>query len=123
LVWVWKISTKKSQIFQFFPIGSSKNPSSGWVKRYLGQRQVRLLFTAGQKCARVGSGQGSSLLHSSRFIFFSYNSIYSFAKRLTFFCSIIVWDSKSHTLKLFILLAELNFCRNLFCEKFFFIYV
>jgi len=28
----------------------------GWVKKYLGQRQVSLLFTAGQKYAWVRSG-------------------------------------------------------------------
>jgi len=34
---------------------------SGWVKKYLGQRRVGLLFTTGQKYGRVGSGQGPSV--------------------------------------------------------------
>jgi len=34
--------------FQFFPL-RVKKISLGWVKKYLGQRQVSLLFTAGQK--------------------------------------------------------------------------
>jgi len=32
-----------------------------WVKKYQGQRQVSLLFTVGQKYARVDLGQGPSL--------------------------------------------------------------
>jgi len=34
----------------------------GWVKKYPGKRRVSLLFTAGQKHAWVGSGQGPSLI-------------------------------------------------------------
>jgi len=45
---------KKSQIFQFCPLG--KKISSGRVKKYLGQSRVGLLFTAGQKYVRVWSG-------------------------------------------------------------------
>jgi len=33
----------------FFLSGQKNKISSGWVKKYLGQRQVSLLFTAGQK--------------------------------------------------------------------------
>jgi len=40
--------SKKHQIFQFFSFGSKKI-SSGWVGKYLRQRQVGHLFTAGQK--------------------------------------------------------------------------
>jgi len=43
----------KSQIFQFFALR---------VKKNLGQSRVGLLFTAGQKYARVGSGPISSVL-------------------------------------------------------------
>jgi len=50
-----EISTKTPKIFNFFHFGSKKIPL-GWVKKYLSQRQFRLLFTAGQKYARVGSG-------------------------------------------------------------------
>jgi len=45
----------KCQIFQFFAI-RVKKMSSGWVEKYLGQSRVGLLFTAGQKYVRVGSG-------------------------------------------------------------------
>jgi len=41
---------QKCQILQ------SKKVSSVWVKKYQGQKQVGLLFTAGQKDAGVGSG-------------------------------------------------------------------
>jgi len=37
---------------------------SGWVKKYLGQRLVGLLFTAGQKYARVGSVPISNFYYS-----------------------------------------------------------
>jgi len=33
-----------------------KSKFFNWDKKYPGQRRVSLLFTAGQKCARVGSG-------------------------------------------------------------------
>jgi len=49
LVWVWKISSKNTNFFQFF----QKNCFM------LGQRRVGLLFTAYQKYAEVGSGQSS----------------------------------------------------------------
>jgi len=39
---------QKRQIFQFFPFGSRKIPL-GQVKKYPGQGQVGLLFTAGQR--------------------------------------------------------------------------
>jgi len=52
-VWVWKISPK---YFKFYFSLRVKKISTGWVKKYLGQRQVGFLFTAGQKYARVGSG-------------------------------------------------------------------
>jgi len=57
MVWVriWKISPKNVIFFNFFPFGSKKI-ASGWVGKYLGQSRVGLLFTAGQKLARVGSG-------------------------------------------------------------------
>jgi len=48
LVWVWKISPKNIKFFNFFPF-RSKKISSGQVGKYPGQRQVGLLFTAGQK--------------------------------------------------------------------------
>jgi len=51
----------KCQIFQFFSLWVKKN-LFGRVKKYPGQRQVSLLFAAGQKCARVGLGQGPSLV-------------------------------------------------------------
>jgi len=44
-----------------FLLFGPKKISSGWVKKYLGQGQVWPLFTAGQKYAQVGSGQGPSL--------------------------------------------------------------
>jgi len=44
-----------SNLSTFFPSGQKKI-SSGRVKKYPGQSQVSLLFTAGQKQARVGSG-------------------------------------------------------------------
>jgi len=50
----------KFQKLQFFSL-QIKKISSGRVKKYLGQRQVGLLFTAGQKYARVGLGKGPSL--------------------------------------------------------------
>jgi len=59
-VWIWKISPKIT-IFQFF-LPVIKKISSGRVKKYPGQRQVSLLFTARQKYARVGSGQGHYFL-------------------------------------------------------------
>jgi len=40
--------------FQFFPSG--QKISSGWVKKYSGQSLSGILFTAGQKYARVESG-------------------------------------------------------------------
>jgi len=51
--WVRKISPKTSKI-SIFSLGVKK-VSSGQVKKYPGQRQVGLLFIAGQKKARVGS--------------------------------------------------------------------
>jgi len=56
----------KPPIFQFFPF-ESKKISLVWVKKYPGQGQVGLLFTAGQKYARVRSGQGP-FLNSNGFI-------------------------------------------------------
>jgi len=49
-VWVWKISPKNVKFFIF----------SLQIKKYPGQRRVSLLFTAGQKLARVGSGSISN---------------------------------------------------------------
>jgi len=46
--WIWKISPKNVKFFNFFPFGSKKI-SSGRVRKYPGQRQVGLLFIAGQK--------------------------------------------------------------------------
>jgi len=46
LVWVWKFPLKIPN-FSIFSL---------WVKKYLGQRRVSLLFTVDQKYARVGSG-------------------------------------------------------------------
>jgi len=63
-IWIWKISFKNVRFFNFFPFGSTKI-SFCRVKKYLGQRQVALLFTAGQKYAQVRSGQGPSLLFST----------------------------------------------------------
>jgi len=54
-----KNSPKTTKFFNFFPF---KKISPGQIKKYLGQRWVGLLFTGGQKYARVGSGQGPSLL-------------------------------------------------------------
>jgi len=54
-VWIWKISPKNVKFFNFLPFGS-KRVSLGRVKKYLDQGQVSLLFTAGQKYVRVGSG-------------------------------------------------------------------
>jgi len=48
-VWIRKISPKNPKFFIFFLLGR--------VKKYLGQRQVGLLFTAGEKFMVV-SGQG-----------------------------------------------------------------
>jgi len=47
MVWVWKISPKTVKFSIFFL--SEKNISSDRVKKYLGQRKVGLLITAGQK--------------------------------------------------------------------------
>jgi len=46
-----KFPTKIPNFFLRF-----KKISSDWVKKYLGQRQVSPLFTAGQNYAQVGSG-------------------------------------------------------------------
>jgi len=46
---------QKRQIFQYFVL-RVKKMSSGRVEKYPGQSRVGLLFTAGQKYARVGSG-------------------------------------------------------------------
>jgi len=54
--------TKKSQIFQFFLIGSKKL-SLGWVKKLPWSRRVGLLFNAGQKNVRVESGPISSPIY------------------------------------------------------------
>jgi len=47
-VWIWKISPKNVNFFIFFSL-PVKKIFSGQVKKYPGQRQVGLLFTAGQK--------------------------------------------------------------------------
>jgi len=60
LVWVWKITHKNSNFFNFLPFRSKKIPS-GWVKKYPGQSRVDLLFIAGQNYARVWSGPISSV--------------------------------------------------------------
>jgi len=43
-------------------IPTDKKIALGQVKKYPSQRRVDLLFIAGQKYARVGSGQGSTLV-------------------------------------------------------------
>jgi len=54
LVWVWKISHINISNFSIcFPSG--QKISSVQVKKYLGQRRVGFLFTAGQEYAWVGS--------------------------------------------------------------------
>jgi len=58
---------KKSQIFQLRPLWVKKI-SLGQVRKYLGQRRVSLLFTAGQKYTRLGSGQGPSLVSAQQSI-------------------------------------------------------
>jgi len=50
--WVWKISPKNPN---FFPL-RIKKIASGRVKKYPGQRQVSLLFTAGQNQKYAGGG-------------------------------------------------------------------
>jgi len=55
---------------QVFPFGSNQI-SSGRVKKYLCQRWVMVLFTAGQKKARVGSAPISTLQ-------FSFLSLFSY---------------------------------------------
>jgi len=57
---VWNISLLKSENFQLFSLWVKKI-SLGQVKKFLGQRRVSLSFPAGQKYARVRSGQGPSL--------------------------------------------------------------
>jgi len=59
LIWVWKISPKN---LNFFPFRSRKISLSR-VKKYPGQMQDGLLFTAGQKYSRFGSGPISSQNH------------------------------------------------------------
>jgi len=61
-IWIWKIPLKKSQFFSFLSLWIKKI-SSGQVKKYPGQRQFSLLFTLGQKYARVGLGPGPSLVN------------------------------------------------------------
>jgi len=58
-LWVWETSPKS----QISPV-CSKKIALGWLKKYPDQRRVGPLFTAGQKYARVGSGQRPSLLWS-----------------------------------------------------------
>jgi len=50
MVWVriWKISPKNVKFFNIFHFWSKKI-ASGQVRKYPGQSQVSLLFTAGQK--------------------------------------------------------------------------
>jgi len=59
LVWVWKISPKNIKFFHFIPLNQKNIFGSG--QKVPGQRWVSILFTAGQKYACVGSGQGPSL--------------------------------------------------------------
>jgi len=59
-VWIWKISTKNVNFFNFFLFGSKKI-SSCRVGKYPGQSRVGLLFRVKSK---LGSGQGPSLLQS-----------------------------------------------------------
>jgi len=54
-VWIWKISPKNVKLFNFFPSGQKKSPR---VRSK--STRVGLLFTAGQKYGRVGSGPISS---------------------------------------------------------------
>jgi len=51
---------QKSQNVQFFHFGSKKI-SSGWIKKFLGQRRVTLFLVLGQKYARIGPGPISTL--------------------------------------------------------------
>jgi len=67
--WVWKISPINPKFFNFFPL-RIKKISLGRVKKYLGQRQVGLLFTAGQKYARVRLGPISSFVRRSCLILY-----------------------------------------------------
>jgi len=53
MVWGWKIFPKNVEFLNFSL--RVKQISFGGVKKCLGQRQVGLLFTAGQKYAWVGS--------------------------------------------------------------------
>jgi len=46
--------------FQFFTLRVKKSLTY-LIKKYPGQSRVSVLFTAGQKYSRVGSGQGPSL--------------------------------------------------------------
>jgi len=55
-VWIWKISPKNVKFFKFFQF-ESKNIALGRVRKYPGQSQVGLLFTAGQKEAWLRSGR------------------------------------------------------------------
>jgi len=56
LGWILKIFPKVPNFSIICPSG--QKISSGWVKKYLDQSWVGLLFTAGQNYARFGSGQG-----------------------------------------------------------------
>jgi len=56
---IWKISPKNPKFSDFFT--SDQKIVTVWVKKYPGPRRVSLLFTVGQRYARVGSGQGQSL--------------------------------------------------------------
>jgi len=55
-VWIWKFSPKYPIFFNFLPFWSKK---CHWVRSK--STRVSLFFTAGQKYARVGSGQDPSL--------------------------------------------------------------
>jgi len=68
LVWIWKISPKNVKFSIFFP-SFQKKILLGRVKKYPGQRQISLLFTTGQKYARVGSGSIASFISVDKNIF------------------------------------------------------
>jgi len=60
-LWVWKILPPNPHFLIFLPSGQKK---SCRVKKYLDQRRVGPLITAGQKYARVGLGQALSIMYT-----------------------------------------------------------
>jgi len=78
-VWVWKISPKNPN-FSIFLFGFKKISSSR-VKKYPSQRWVGFLYTVGQKYARVGPGQGPSLVLGNKLL--DQNYFFSLMKVVT----------------------------------------